>query len=515
MRAVILWPSSGDLGWAMISIGFQTYLPDSAGFSLSLIAYFETLQSGTSETYLAAGSSASGGVSLIRLAPYQTPVIERVDWLLLSGDPLPLASAAVVELAQGPSLFTAGSVNGATLRLDYRANLTSLSSEILQDVHSAPVFMSAITTLQVGGTQFVMAEIPQMGGLALHSVSAQGQVTLLDQVTDDRKSAARDLSDMMQMNVGGQDFVITASATDHGLSSYHVEANGDLSFVDAIQPNDGLWISHPEAMAQVEVAGQSFVLVASSGSSSLSSLRVNPMGVFFVEDIAHDTLSSRFGGARVVESFQHGDRGFAVTAGHDGGLSVFEVLPGGALFHHDSLAQDMNWNIGGVTALSAVPLGDEVQILISGTQQGGIAHLTLDLNDLGLSVQGTAADEFLYGAGLDDLIMGGGGDDQLFGQSGDDILVAGQGYDRLTGGAGADIFVFEADGIRDRIQDFEKGVDRIHLDDWGMVYDVSSLQFIEKSNGAEIRWRDERIQVQSADNTPILVSDWGQSDFIF
>jgi hypothetical protein len=48
-----------------------------------------------------------------------------------------------------------------------------------------------------------------------------------------------------------------------------------------------------------------------------------------------------------------------------------------------------------------------------------------------------------------------------------------------------------------------------------MVYDVSSLQFIEKSNGAEIRWRDERIQVQSADNTPILVSDWGQSDFIF
>lgn len=70
------------------------------------------------------------------------------------------------------------------------------------------------------------------------------------------------------------------------------------------------------------------------------------------------------------------------------------------------------------------------------------------------------ADRLIGGRGAD--TMSGGADaDVLFGGAGRDVLIGGKGRDMLTGGAGADSFVFEGGGGRDRITDFEDGVDEI------------------------------------------------------
>jgi serralysin len=84
----------------------------------------------------------------------------------------------------------------------------------------------------------------------------------------------------------------------------------------------------------------------------------------------------------------------------------------------------------------------------------------------------------LYGGNGDDTLVGGRGNDRLFGGAGndrlnggthDDILFAGTGSDRLTGGEGADQFVWRAlnessaDRTRDRIMDFEPGLDKIDI----------------------------------------------------
>ena len=97
-----------------------------------------------------------------------------------------------------------------------------------------------------------------------------------------------------------------------------------------------------------------------------------------------------------------------------------------------------------------------------------------------------------------------------------DLLVAGGGLDRLTGGAGADSFVLTASaGLQSVITDFEPGVDRINLDDWGRIYDLSALTFYPRNYGAEIRWQGETLRVETLDHSRIETAQWTAADFLF
>ena len=99
-------------------------------------------------------------------------------------------------------------------------------------------------------------------------------------------------------------------------------------------------------------------------------------------------------------------------------------------------------------------------------------------NRLDNGLAGGFSDDLLSGRAGDDLIRGFWGDDGLFGGQGGDSLRGGPGADRLAGGIGADllfggvgtdVFRFgsaEEAGIggrRDRVLDFESGVDRLAL----------------------------------------------------
>jgi hypothetical protein len=84
--------------------------------------------------------------------------------------------------------------------------------------------------------------------------------------------------------------------------------------------------------------------------------------------------------------------------------------------------------------------------------------------------QGGGGDDVLRGEAGDDTLNGGRGADVLLGGPGDDVLRGGAGADRLDGGpgrdtlygeAGPDVFVFAPGTGRDRIMDFEPGIDRI------------------------------------------------------
>lgn len=85
---------------------------------------------------------------------------------------------------------------------------------------------------------------------------------------------------------------------------------------------------------------------------------------------------------------------------------------------------------------------------------------------------GSRDNDALAGGLGEDRLNGGSGDDRLSGESGDDYLAGGAGADRLTGGAGddrlrgaegADVFVFSEGDGRDRIFDFEDGLDLIEI----------------------------------------------------
>ena len=81
---------------------------------------------------------------------------------------------------------------------------------------------------------------------------------------------------------------------------------------------------------------------------------------------------------------------------------------------------------------------------------------------------GTSGADNISALGGNDILFGYAGSDSLNGGSGDDVIVGGAGRDYLAGGAGADVFRIDTfqdsrGSGRDRIADFEQGVDKIDL----------------------------------------------------
>ena len=111
-------------------------------------------------------------------------------------------------------------------------------------------------------------------------------------------------------------------------------------------------------------------------------------------------------------------------------------------------------------------------------------------------LNGEDSDDILEGRAGDDSLFGGSGNDDLIGGTGVDTLIGGTGGDDLTGGADADVFVYEtiADsaltGIgRDRILDFEQGVDLIDLSALG-IQDFIFQSAFTGGGTSEVRYQN-------------------------
>jgi hypothetical protein len=177
------------------------------------------------------------------------------------------------------------------------------------------------------------------------------------------------------------------------------------------------------------------------------------------------------------------------------------------------------------------------------------SDIMLQLPTGGTALTGTAAPERLYGNGKANTLTGEGGDDHLFGRFGNDTIDGGTGNDvirghkgrdvltggdgddwisgggkgdtiydgagadRLRGGAGADVFVMSADGDKDRIRDFEDGIDLIDLSAFGVTFD--DLHIRDSANGKQVRIRVDGETLWLGEGAgPLDASDLTGADFL-
>lgn len=145
------------------------------------------------------------------------------------------------------------------------------------------------------------------------------------------------------------------------------------------------------------------------------------------------------------------------------------------------------------------------------------------------TVSGDGGNDWLYGdyksessfAQGNDFIFGGLGNDYAYGAGGNDILNGAEGNDTLEGGDGSDLFIGEsgADVFRfdirdekngfdkDRIRDFEDGVDLIQLVGSNGLYNLGT----DVAGNATIELETLNIIVLEG----VSVSSISASDFIF
>jgi Ca2+-binding RTX toxin-like protein len=350
-------------------------------------------------------------------------------------------------------------------------------------------------------------------GLRIYGLSAAGTLTHEADIADTAKSYLGNVSDTLSLSVGGSAYLLTLSSLEGGITSLSVDAKGHASLVDSLGTIDGMALSGAAAMQAVDMGGTTFVVIASTNSSSLTVVRVNDMGCLFATDTVYDDASTRFYHPEVLDTFSWAGRSFVVTGGTDAGLSVFEMRPDGMLTPFATGVFETGAGLGAITGLEAAVSGSVAGFYVVDASNQKILDYSMDLSATGGMIM--AAGGTTTGTSLGDFIWGGNGAQNLNGGSGDDWIYDGTGADTLTGGAGADVFLFAADGTDDKVSDFALHSDRIDLSDWGRIYSATSLLITQTATGATIAWGSQSISLTSADGKGIAAGSFTDADFIF
>lgn len=345
----------------------------------------------------------------------------------------------------------------------------------------------SMETMTVGARDFVYVSHFGVDGITVYEANASGQLVQLGQIPSASGQPAQgaDLVALECLEIGGQSFLLSLSALDNSLTTYRLNADGIPVQIDKMSSNTGLSIAAPTDLVTAVVDGVQYVIVAAAGSGSLSVLELQSNGVLVPTDHVLDDLDTRFQAVTALETITVDGQTYLVAGGGDDGLSLFTLLPGGRLLHLAQIADSADTALSNISALALHVENGVLQIFASGEAEAGITHLSVDLSQVGQTLEA------------------GNSGGQTTGTAGDDILIDGAGSDTLQGGAGADVFVFGADGQIDRVEDFELGVDRLDLSGLGRIYSLQQLTILETSWGARVIFGDEEIQLYSANGLPL------------
>lgn len=115
------------------------------------------------------------------------------------------------------------------------------------------------------------------------------------------------------------------------------------------------------------------------------------------------------------------------------------------------------------------------------------------------NVIGSDDGDVIIGSDLSNRLSGGDGDDLIEGQGGNDLLIGGDGSDTFTFAPG--------DGI-DVIADFQLGVDKIRLSDFGSDFDLASAITQDGSDAVLSFSSDASVRFEGIDSTQLSEDDF-------
>lgn len=320
-----------------------------------------------------------------------------------------------------------------------------------------------------------------------------------------------DVTAVTTLRLGGQDYVLSLSTAEEALRIWDFGPGGTLTPVSQIGAGAGLGIAAPSALELVRMAGQTFALVAGAGSSSLSVVRIGADGQMTLADHVIDTLDTRFQRVQAIATVELGGQVFVFAGGADDGVQAFQMLPDGRLVLAGQITRRAGLALDNITAIEAVVVDGRIELVV-GCEGAGLIRLTYRPGPVASPQIGGAGEDALTGDVRADMLAGGSGDDTLSGGAGDDILVDGAGADVLIGGPGADLFVLSGDAGPDSIRDFTPGEDRIDLSDWGRVYSISVVQKAGQDDWVVLRWGDETLHIHAAAGQSLRPADFTSSD---
>lgn len=451
--------------------------------------------------YTATGGGGAG------MASFSTAngLAQRIDFAVFPGGAQIGQSTTITPLDLGAAqVIAATGINGAGLWAYDVASAGMLSNTGRAPGETAlPPGLSVIHSQDVAGTAYVFGADAQ-GNISVWAVTNAGQLAARHSLpTEPGRITA-----MAGLHLDGQDFLITTSTGANAVTYYRLDATGLPVLANTVPVADGMGIASPSALQVVQMGAQSYAIVASRTSNTLSVFEIGPDGALNPIDHLIDNLQTRFGGAAYLEAVTIGDAIYVAAAGDEDGLSLFQLLPGGRLLHLTTFADSPDTTLADVAAFAMAADTDRIVLTVASESEPGLT--IIESGPAGQSLVSGGTTGTLMGGAGDDILAGSADEELLTGGAGDDILMDGAGADTMEGGAGADIFVMANDGTPDTILGFQPGLDRLDLSNWAFLRNTGQLQVHELPDGAEITFGNERLRIVTETYTTLSAATIAQ-----
>lgn len=371
---------------------------------------------------------------------------------------------------------------------------------------------TAVTSATIGGANYVF--LAAAGGDAPLSYLLQDSGGMVA-VTGPSLSGLTgpNIDNMAVASLGGQSYLLTASSSGNLLTSHTISADGHLAAADSVTSADTVGMSRPTEVSTFTLHGNTYAVVAGAESSSLSVFKVLPGGALFAVDHIVDDLNTRFAGATALTTLQIGDRTFVLAGGSDDGIEVLTALPDGRLIHLLTVQDSGNLSLADVSAIAAAYVSGKVKVFVASGTEPGISQFELNLGTFGTSLFQNAG--VMNGTAFNDMLFSGSATTAVYGGQGDDIIVGGGASAALLyGGAGSDTFVLSANPSGITIKDYEVGIDQLDLTSFMLLRNLGQLTITSTASGADISYFSTTIHIESFDGNPLAASAFAQSQIL-
>ena len=486
----------------MSSISFSDYVTDPGDVGHSRITdLMITDIDGVAQLY--SGTRYDG---VLRQWHIDSGVLTIADSQPFSGSLIAGGAGGLAEISVGASsaVLAGGGPGGALQVITLNTDGSFGPATPLSSLPNAfDGFQHGVTVDLPGGAQSVFGALAGQVGLARLDFDASGTLQSHTIVQSATPGVTADITATTGATVDGQNFIISTSAVQNGITARAIDSAGGIISETTIGADDGLWISAPTALEVAGVGTETYLVLASAGTDSLSVIELGADGNMAVRDHVLDGRETRFGGVTSLDVITTQGKTYVIAGGADDGVSVFVLLEGGFLLHRDTIADTDDVGLDNVSAIAARGGNTGLDIFVASSSETGVTQLRFDTGAAGETQTAGLAGGVMTGTDGGDILQGHDGDDMISAGQGNDVLRDGAGVDTMSGGAGADVFILSADGQTDTITDFTVGEDQIDLSLWPMLRDISQLFISLRSDGMQITYGDEILHVQSADGGPI------------
>ena len=419
-------------------------------------------------------------------------------------------SAEVLNWNSGAAVFGVGirHATGGGVMLGDSGDL--MGQTALSKLSAEVIHLGQFSTAQ---GQFIYSARDGTQAFDIWKTGANGALSHMGTTTLHQSPTVKgaELSDVTTVEVGGRVFLLTASALGNYVSIHAVHPNGKTWPTETIWSDRGTGLNQPTHLETVKVGGITYLIVGSSQSSSLTTMRITSAGGLEPIDHVIDERTTRFDGITALTTVTLNGRAFVFAGGGDDGLTVFTVLPDGKLLHVETLVDADEWSLAKVSALSATVIGGKIVLFVASKTESGITQIMFDPGRIGQTrLVGAGRQDGTTG---NDLMQATRSTTSLHGGDGDDTLIGGGGTITMRGGNGADTFVPLPTNGRINIMDFEPGVDRLDLSMLGMIRSIWQLTIVPQPDGIKLFFGDSVIWIRTRDGRTIQRDFFGNEVF--